>query len=533
MKRKTWVRLLSCVVALMLPLSAMAQSAAIDLLKQAVTDGKEIVSTITFAPGTTLAADKAVADLSAAAAIRINKLPGGYGAFALVLSGVDTVSAQLRVETDGVYVQSETLGDKPLYFSWEDVNKGITEAMKSSGADQASIDQFTNGFTSALQQITAAGAVTATEGTEAKPLTEEEIKQKITASMGGDEAFVKWMSAIEAKKVVTTGEFTLGDSDTADTKTEITLTKEDMASLYDVPYIQKQVTTQIKSQDATLTDEQAAAKTAETIATIKAEILKSDATMPITLYTKGENSLVAAEATLTGNFTKDVTMDATATTDAAAPTPTVAEPTISKVNAYFMFTKKTADPAKTYNFKMSVTMDDKKQADVTGIFTHDGKTAAGSFNVINGDGKTLFVANGTADYSDAKHTTGTLDITASESQTPMAVLIAFDQVTGDKTIDTSLSISSGVSVEAIKAAADTTLLGTIKVNTVVQDDSGLFTTLKEAAPTTSLEVLKLSAQELQTYLGKLQSNAMQTLYKVLGNLPASVSSAMGGAMGGQ
>ena len=533
MKRKTWVRLLSCVVALMLPLSAMAQSAAVDLLKQAVTDGKEIVSTVTFVPGKSLAADQAVADLSAAAAIRINKVPGGYGSFALVLKGVDTVAAQLRVEKDGVYVQSETLGTKPLYFSWEDVSKGITEAMKSSGADQASIDQFTSGFASALQQMTSSGTVTGTTGTETLKLTEAEIKQKIIDSMGGDAAFVNWMNAIEAKKVVTSGEFTLGDSDTADTKTDITITKEDLASLYDVPYIQKQVTTQLKAQDSTLTDEQATAKTTETIATIKAEILKSDASMPITVYTKGENNIVAAEFTLTGNFTQNATVDATATTDATQPTPTVAKPKTTKMNVAFTFTKKTMDPSKTYNFKMSVSEDDKKTVDVTGTLTKDDKTATGSLNVVNGDEKTVFVANGMADYSDAKHTFGTLDLMSNSSESPMAVVVTFDQVTGDNTIDSSLSVSSGESIEAIKAAADTTLLGTIKVNTVVQDDSGFFSSLKEVTPATALEVLKLSSADLQTYIGTLQSSAMATLYKVLGNLPASVSSAMGGMMGGK
>ena len=75
MKRKGLVSFLSLLVALLLPLSAMAQSAALDLLSQAKTDGKEIVTTLTFEPGTTLAADQVVADMSAATAIRLSSEP--------------------------------------------------------------------------------------------------------------------------------------------------------------------------------------------------------------------------------------------------------------------------------------------------------------------------------------------------------------------------------------------------------------------------------------------------------------------------
>ena len=544
MKRKGLVRLLSIVTALMLPLSAMAQSAAMDLLKQAKTDGKEIVATVTFEPGAALAADQVVADLSAATAIRINKLAGGYGAFTLVLSGVDTVAAQLHVQADGLYVQSETLGTKPLFFSWEDLQKTMQNAMQSSGssADMAGFQQM---MTTGMANI---GAVEETE-----PLTEEQIKQKITQAMGGDDSFVKWMEAIQARKVVTKGDYTIEGSDAADTKTEITVTKEDMASLYDVPYIQKQITAQLKSQDSTLTDEQATAKTKETIDQIKAELIKSNAVMPMVFYSIGEDNLVAADIKMTATLKKVssdamdtaatvttdtavVAADAAATADtataAAEATATPAVEETAKYDVSLVLTKKTADTGKIYAMTMYTNEDDKKVFGMSGNLAFNDKVATGTLTAVDGEDQPKLLMDLTCDYTDAKKVNGELAATAFDAKGDNAILLGFGQAVGDTTVDNALSVYYGTSVEEIKADTAKSLLGTVKLNITVKDDSGYFAALKEATPATSLEVMKLSAEELQTYLGTLQGNAFQLLYKIMGNLPQSVSKLLNSAMSG-
>lgn len=530
MKRKGLVRLLSIVAALMLPLSAMAQGAAMDLLTQAKADGKEIVATLTFEPGATLAADQVVADLSAATAIRINKLAGGFGAFTLVLSGVDTVAAQLSVQADGLYVQSETLGDKPLFFSWEDLQKYMDEAMKSSGAGTGMA-----GF----QQMMGAGLLKADETQPVEALTEDQIKQKITQAMGGDDSFVKWFEAIEAKKVVTKGEYTLDGSDVADTKTELTVTNADMVGLYDIAYIQKQMTAQIKAQDATLTDEQAEAKTKETVDQIKASIVKSEAVMPLVIYTSGEDNLVAVDLQMSATMQKsdgdiaygaDLIVEPTAT--AAEATPTPAAEVYAKYDVSLLLTKKTADAGKIYSMKVVANEDSQKVFGLTGALAFNDKVATGTLTAVNGKDEPKLVVDMNCDYTDAKHMTGDLAVTAYDAAGNNAVLLSADQTVGDASVDTALSVSYGESVEAIKADAAKSLLGTVKVNIQVKDDSGYFAALKEATPATSLEVMKLSADELQTYLGTLQGNAFQLLYKVMGNLPQSVSKLLSSTMSG-
>lgn len=524
MKHKGLIRLLSIAVALLLPLGAMAQGAAVDLLKQAEADGKEIVTTVTFAPGSTLAADKIVADLSAAAALRFNKVPGGLGAFTLVLSGVDSFTAQLRAQTEGLYVQSEILGAKPLYVAWNDLQKFMEESMKSSGMGSAGMGSFGQGFMGGFQGGFGAGMMATDDGT---PLTEEQIKQKITESMGGDDSFVKWIETLEAKKVVITGEFTLEGSDVADTKTELTVTKEDMAALYDVPYVQKQMATQVKAQDSTLTDEQADAKVKELVAQIKDALVKSNAEVPMTFLTKGEDELIALQIKGTGAYQNTVN---DVTTNADGSTTTNTTTTFVPVSFDMTYTTKAVDGGKLHVFTLTGSEKDVKRFGVKGSLTITDKTAVGTMTVTDDADKPKLLVDLTCDYSDAKHTVGELALTAYDT-TNTAILIGYDQVVGDATIDTTLAVSSGASIDAIKADAATAMLGTLKVNTVVQADSGTFAALKEATPATSLEIAKLSDADMQTYVGSLQGNAMQALYKIMGNLPQSVSSLLFGTTG--
>ena len=293
MKHRGLIRLLSILAALLLPLSAMAQGAADDLLSQAKKDGKEIVTTVTFEPGQTLAAEQAVADLSAAAVLRFNKLPGGFGAFTLVLQGVNSFTAQFRAQSDGLYAKSDILGSKPVYISWADVQKFMAESMKNSGAEMQSFNQ---GFMGSLEGMFANQALTQDD---TKVLTEAEMKQQIVKSMGGDDSFIKWVEAIEAKAVKTTGSFTQEGSDTADTQTVMAITNDDISALYDVAYIQKQMAQSYKAQDSTLTDAQADEKVKKDVAAIKDAVVKSGAKVDITLLTAGEE-LVGLTVIATG-----------------------------------------------------------------------------------------------------------------------------------------------------------------------------------------------------------------------------------------
>jgi hypothetical protein len=542
MKHRGMIRLLSIAVALLLPLGAMAQGTAMDLLEKAKTDGKEVVTTVTFEPGAELAKDQTVADMSKATALRFLKLPGGYGAFAVALNSVDVLALQMRASEDGIYVQSEILGDKPLYFTVEDLQKGFADLMKNSGMDAQAMAQFNESF----NQMMGAGLIMDVKSNE--NLSEEEIKQKVFAAMGVDDAFIAWVNGIEAKKTVTNGEFTLGDSDKADTKTELTLTADDMVALYDTQYVKDQVAKQLKAADSTMTEEQVDAKTTETLTQVKDEFAKSGFTMPITVYTNGTTDFVAMDMSMSGTFSSGdintitysvpvdsadvvVATDDTAAADTTAPEATTAPSVPTKLDVSMQIITKTPENGKNYTFTMNMAQDDKSLFTMNANLNRADQTVNGALAVLDQDGKSVMNLALTGDATDPKHVTGALEGTVSNGDMNSAFSLAMDQVVADTTVDTALSLSYGDSLEAIKADAAKALLGTLNINMTVQDDSGYFAALGKATPDTSLEIMKMSDADLGAYVKTLESNAMQTLYKVMANLPQSVSQALTSTMG--
>ncbi|MDD3213503.1 MAG: hypothetical protein PHY64_07505 [Eubacteriales bacterium] len=531
MKRKGLFRLLSILIALLLPISAMAQGSAIDMLKQAKEDGKEIVSTVTFEPGALLNADQMVTDLCAATAIRLQKLTGGYGALTLALSGEDMITAQVRVDENGLYVQSEVLGETPLYFTWDDIENGIVEAMKSSGMDEDMMTEFSKGFSEGFKNALAFGE--AAKAKEDGTMTEDEISQKIVEMMGWDESILTWANGIKDKAVVTNGSFTIGDSDTADTQTVIQITGDDLVSLFDTQFMKDQLTQQQKAQDSSLTDEEVAKKVDDAIAEMKDAMGKSDFTMQVTQLTNGEDEFVAMQYNMVGNFSEtEVKSDIedAVETDAAAQTDD-AKDTLQKMEMSMQVISKTLDNGKQYTAVISTSQNDALVFDLNASLTKGDTACTGTFNLTDKDQKPLMTLNLTSDYTDASHVTGQLSGAAYDGDDEFAFLVTLDQTTGDNAIDTAISFAGSDDLAALTADPTSAMAGTLKVNTVVQDDSGFFTALAAATPDSSVELMKLSDADMATFTSTLETNFMSVVYKMFANLPDSVAQALTTEMG--
>ncbi len=527
MKRKGWIRILSIAVALLLPVSALAQSAAADLLTQAKADGKEIVSTVTFEPGAALAKDQVLADMCAATALRLQYLPGGYSALVASLSGTDVFSAQFRVEDTGIYVMSEALGDKPLYTTWDDLKNGLVQLLKTSGMS----DEMLGSFTEGLEQGLATGTLAA--GIDETTMTKEEIKQKVIEAMGGGEDMLAWVNGIEAKKVVTTGSFTLDDSDTADTKTELTLTKDDILALYQTQFVKDMIVKQLKAADSTLTDADAAAKADEAIAELVKAVEKSAFEVKVLELTNGEDDFVATQVDLTATVVPDQMNIDTAVTDAAATetTETAAAPTAApdkpvEIAATMKALKKTSDTGVMYTLSIGATSDGASVLNINANLNKGDKTVAGSLNVAGADAKPVLELAMACDMSDPKNVSGTLQGTAYDGSDQYAFVLAAGQAVADASVDTTVSLSTGNSLDAIAADPATALLGTLKINTVVQADSGYFKSLASATPATSVEYLKLNEDDMATYLKALETGYAGVMYNIFANLPKSAADAL-------
>jgi hypothetical protein len=515
MKRKGWIRLLSIITAILLPVGAMVQGAAADLLKQAEADGKEVVSTVTFEPGALLMSNQIVADMSAATVLRFQKLPGGYGALIVALSGADVFTAQFRMEETGIYAMSEALGSQALYFTWEDLKNGLTDLLKSSGVDESIIQSLTEG----LDQGLSTG--TLTEDIDTASMSEAELRQKIVEAMGGDESLLSWLDAIEAKAIVTNGSFTLDGSDTADTQTEITITKEDLLALYQTSFVKNKIIEQLKAQDASLTDADAAAKADESLAELVKAMDTAEYETKVVKLTQGEDAFVAAQIDLTAKLPADE-ISLTDTTAAAAETDTQAAE-MQAIAATVKITKKTLENGVQYAVTADATSEGAAVLSLAANLTKTDTACSGTLTVGESAAKPALELSMTADYQDPQNVSGKLEGTAYDGGSQYAFALTVGQQVTDTTVDTTIGLSTGDSLDAIAAAPDTALLGTLKVNTVVQADSGFFDSLAAATPQNSVEVLKLSEDDMTTFLGTLQTAYMTVIYNMYSNLPQSVA----------
>lgn len=524
MKSKGWIKLVSIIIALILPLGAMAQGAAYDVLSQAKEDGKEIVSTVTFEPGAMLAADQMVADMCDATALTFRGLSDGYGSMAILLNGEEMVSAKIRVEEDGLYAQSELLGDDTLYFSWADLETAMADGLKSSGMSEDEISAMMEGFSTSMEQMAAVGTIA--ESSDVENLSKEELKQKMLEAMGGDESLMEWVNGIEAKMVVTNGSFTLEDSDVADTKTEVTITKEDMVALYETQYMKDMIKKSLQTSDSSLSDDDAAAQVDEAIAEMKAAMEKSEFSIPVVEYTIGEDELVAMQMNMSGVFYGDAFSGemTAAVEDADATTETVAQDP-AKIDMNMKIIRKTVADAKVYTMTMDMAENDEEAMTLNGDLSLSDAAVTGNLTMTVNSDPVLTLAL-VEDKADPANVTGKLSVTVFDGDTSYAVELASAQQVTENTVDTSIGLSYADTVEAIAANPDTALLGTLKVNTVVQDDSGYFTSLADATAETSVQIMQMSDSDLETYTSGLETSAMTVVYSMMANLPESVLQAM-------
>jgi len=221
-----------------------------------------------------------------------------------------------------------------------------------------------------------------------------------------------------------------------------------------------------------------------------------------------------------GNFSSDELESGNLTTDAAADSAT------SKVEVTVKILRKTTDTGALYTFAMDALQDDASAFSMNASLNKSDTALAGTFTATDENAKPLLELALAADYQDAKNVTCKLQGTAYDGDDQYAFVLTADQAVTDTAVNTVLSLSTGDSVDAIAADADNALLGTLTVNTVVQDDSGYFASIASATPEGSVEIMKLSDDDMTEYMSTLETAYMTVFYNIYANLPESVANAL-------
>ena len=504
MMKRFWTGALCCLLAAMLPLCALAQNPARVFLEEGFASGKTVEATFSVEPGEGFDGDAALRDLMNAIQLRASIRNDGLGAFTLIVNalndnGVPTgvrdevLTAALRLGEDGLYLSTEALGEQPVYVSAEDAQSYLTQAMEQMSA--ASATQFASLLTP--KQDAAIGL----------DLTDEELRARLTLAFDGDEKLADIALDLKARAIVTEGEFTGDDHDSAVQKYVLTLTQEDIKSIVGTDFFRNRLQKSLSS--AGRSDEEAEA----TIARMNETLAKSEISVPVTVLLDAESKLVSATVDFNGHMA-DIDWEEIEYDDVAAT---------------MRYARKTGDEGVTYDLRADVgeKVDGRDEPQgqmlLSGFHGNDGSRSGKLAINEYDDGAYTPEITADLDYRwEGKQATGELLVTDEDHN---EVRLALTQNVGETVLENMLSIYTGnPSVKA--SSAESKLLLKLRLDIALTDGTAAMESLAKATPDTSAQIARMSSEELQAYVLSVQSSAIQALAQVFSKLPKSLGAGL-------
>lgn len=460
MIRKWLTFLLSLLLAMALPLAALADTQ----------------HTLTIIPGDDMAAIPAVADLFDVLSLTVT--PGEKaGALTLTVDDTDIATLAMSADTTGLYVQSALLSDDVLYVTWDDAFAFLTQVMiagmEAEGAKvdaatrealETGMEQYKTAILSSLGSADAAASFS--------PATREKEMEMLSKMFGGDPKMMEYIEGIYDKMVVEDGSFTDDERDPADQKYSVTLDKEDLLKVCDSNYMRDMMTSAISSTESSLSEAEVAKKVDEALAEVRKMYSEGDFQMDMTVYTAD------AGETLTG-MEMGMNMKLSSGDDAVAMT----------MNLNYDRLTSEAGVSHKGDMSMVVNDDDAVQLLLDLNKGVDGNTTGLAGMMVDDEALTVTL-NAKPIGNDGRERTAALYLR--EDATAI-----------------------------IAPAASERPLITFKVTSGPAAGDKL-SAIEKATAENSVNVMKLSAEEMQTLVADISGRCMQALYTAMGKLPASV-----------
>ena len=433
----------------------------------ATAEGTETVITITCEPGSLMAENTTLTQICETAAIRINAMPEGYGAFTLLFNEVDTLQCLFRLEDSGLYLQSQSTGATPLYFSWEDLMNFIMDQLENN-PDLGEINAM---FDPDMLQSMLDGSMT---------------DEQAMDMMGIDDELLEFISDIEALQTVQTGSFTLDGSDVANQKTVIALTKDELIRAVDLNVVRNMIASQLQMSSAYLTEEEINAEVDAQLDEVKQSIEESNLAVTYSIYTAADE-FVAFELVVSGAMD-----NGDGSEDSLGITATV--------------TKTTVGQAAFYQLSVDLFEGENEMSNQYGsLYIGDG-FVTGTYLINSIDGEEIMSAALSFDTSVPGQKTGEVTLTVNDgySETANTALVTFDQTIDENITDTVIAVYYGAgSVDSVKASLAQTDLIAVRFHTVEQPDSGFFSGLQAATPETAMQPMQMTEDELNEYMANI------------------------------
>lgn len=468
MTRKLITTLLCLVLAVALPLAALADTR----------------HTLTLIPGDDLSAVPAIADLCDALSLTLTKGEKS-GGLTLSVGGEDIATVALGADSTGLYAQSTLLGDDVYYVNWDDgfayVSDLVMEIAEANGMEtdegmaatlKNTLDLYKTKIVETLGAAGYAGSSTVTGTLDSAMNDREALKELIQESFPDDPDMVAVYERLFDNMTLEEGEFTDPERDPATRHMSMVLTSEDMADMCDTQYMRGVMEMTLKSQNPELGEEELSAAVDEAIEQARSVYEESDLQLVMNIYTSDEDTKLVG---------MDMGMEMTIPAD---------EGTETKAALNFNYDRLTGNNGVDHRADMSMIADDETLG-LMGFQLSQGKDGVsdGYFAVLANRQQVTF----------AYH---------AENQ-------------GNDRIRTLNLYSRGNAAAIIApAASDRPLFGFQLVSGPAEDS--VLDAIDNATGDTAIDLMKLSAEEMQSLFIDLQAHVTQAAFTALGNLPESV-----------
>lgn len=494
MNRKIFAVILSLLLAVMVPMTSLAAT-AVDI---SVMPGEMLLQQVPEDMRTPLV------DLFNALSIRI--LSGeNSGMLSVLLSGKNALDVAFRADEDGLFVQTALLGEKPLYFQKDDLADFVVNTMKQQGeALDAQAEAELRENVNAMFGGAAMTGVPAVDMTAvpAEPVDftfdKDAAIAAVSQAYANDPAMMAYVTNILNSTVVTEGEFTAENRDTANVCMTMTMTGADMVLLLDSAAMESSLS-QIAAQN-NITVEEAKAE-------MKAEFEKMDMNATMVFYLIKEGSqFVGADLNMVIVEDKN-------------------DPEAETITMVMKLDRLTTDVV-TYTFNMQGTEDDQPEVGADFVVVDDQN------GTVNVDGKIYeYEEAATKDVGLLKGTFtmmndilyGWFGIVDTDSQEGFTFVIA-SQPTNDGAVYTMDMYIRENAVAPVAPVASDLPFFTFKVDLSENMPEDGLAAVEAATVDGSVQLLKMSEEELQQFVTEVTGYMSSVAFSLLSLLPPSVLS---------
>lgn len=424
--------------------------------------------TFRIIPGSGMGVNASVADLLDVLSLTVTK---GDRSGALTLELEDTAIATVALSADatGVYVHSNLLSDDVLYVTWDDGFAYLTEVMKAAmqaeGMPESELAALEQGMAEIKNVIVKAegsgmvgGLGTLQSNAAALVLPDNPDGQTFAAVIG-------------EKMVVENGSFADAQRDTADQKYMLTLTSEDMLKLCDTEYMRTLMREVAAAANSGAQAEELEKAADEMLEQAREAYRTSDYEMVMTMYTQNGGTVMVGM-------------------ELGVSMPVKEENASTSLSMNLNYDRLTNENGVNHMADMAVSADGSSAVEMA-FELHRGVNAVS-------EGRLAMLADG-------EEITFLYRAENTEPDVRQRRVDLYLRSGATAIIPPAFSDRPLISFEVVTSPADPSVLGRIG----------------QADAHNSVNVMKLSDEEMQTLVSGVQSRVIQAAYSALAKLPTS------------